>query len=180
MKKIITVLSVLAVSACVSTELSTQNKVYNNLQDARIRLYGQNRRPSSMEIEINGKTEKITVGGGFGQALGSMLGVKGNESIGMPETEFSKDPSAHSKLLSAIFFKEFVIPAGKEVKVTNSIHDVTNMGEYYTSTHRITTTTTFKGCNGDVITFIAEAGKDYEVAPISSNRECGVTVYEIK
>lgn len=46
MKKIITVLSVLAVSACVSTELSTQNKTYNNLQDARIRLYGQNRRPS--------------------------------------------------------------------------------------------------------------------------------------
>lgn len=180
MKKVIIALSVLTLSSCVATELSTQTKEYNNSQDARIRLYGQNGRPASMEIEINGKTEKITVGGSLGQAFGSMLGAKGNESIGMPETELSKNPSSHSKLLSGIFFKEFIIPAGKEVKVTNSINSLTNIAEHSTLTTKTTTITTLKGCNGKVVTFIAEAGKDYEVVPISSSRECGVTVYEIK
>ncbi|OSI14731.1 hypothetical protein BWD09_09855 [Neisseria dentiae] len=35
------------------------------------------------------------------------------------------------------------------------------------------------GCTGNTITFTPEAGKDYEVAPISTGRNCGVSVYEI-
>lgn len=179
-KLIVTALSAFILTACVSTELSTQGKTYDKSQDARVRLYGQNGRASIMELNINGKVEKITVGGGLGQAFSSMIGAKGNESIGMPETEFSKNPSAHSKLLSSIFFKEFVVPAGKEITVNNNIHDVRNTAEHYSMGSKITTITTLKGCTGNAVTFVTEAGKDYEVAPISSNRECGVTVYEIK
>lgn len=136
--------------------------------------------PHQWKLKLMARLKKSPLEVVWDRLLVQCLELKGMKALVCLKLNLAKDPSAHSKLLSAIFFKEFVIPAGKEVKVTNSIHDVTNMGEYYTSTHRITTTTTFKGCNGDVITFIAEAGKDYEVAPISSNRECGVTVYEIK
>ncbi|MGX2967627.1 hypothetical protein ACWIW6_06180 [Ursidibacter sp. B-7004-1] len=173
---------VFMLSGCVATEISTQGKKYDAQTDSRIRIYGQNGRPSSMIVEIDGKKEKISIGGGLGQAFSSMVGAKDNESIGMPETILSKDPSAHSKLLSGIFFKEFIIPAGKEIEVTNSILGSTNKVE---STDNITgvkttTITTVKGCTGNIVKFVPEAGKDYEVAPISSDRKCGVTVYEIK
>ena len=113
--------SILSLTACVSTELSNQNQPYDASKDARIRLYGQNGRPSYLTVNIDGKKEKVTIGGGLGQAFSSMVGAKSNESIGMPATELSKDPSAHSKFLSGIFFKEFVIPANSEVTVQNEI-----------------------------------------------------------
>lgn len=166
-------------TGCMATELSTQGKPYNPTQEARIRLYGQNGKQSTMEVTIKGVKEKITVGGSFGQALSSMIGTKGNESIGMPETVLSRNPSAHSKILSSIFFKEFVIPAGLPVTVNNGISDLVNqqnyVGGYYKSI-----VTTAKGCEGDAVTFTPEAGKDYEVVPISPGANCGVTIYEIK
>ena len=181
MKKLaVLVLTSLGLAGCYSTELSTQGKAYDATKDARVRVYGQNGRPSSLETTVNGKAEKITVGGSLGQAFSSMVGAKDNESIGMPATPLSKNPSAHSKLLSGIFFKEFIVPAGATVVVNNSIMDTTSQSVGYTLTHKITTTTTVKGCSGNTVTFETEAGKDYEVAPISSDRQCGVTVYEIK
>lgn len=181
MKKIFLVSAmILGTTACVSTELSNQNAPYDASKDARIRLYGQNGRPSFLTVNIDGKKEKVTVGGGLGQAFSSMVGAKGNESIGMPETELSKDPSAHSKFLSGIFFKEFVIPANNEISVTNEIIQLDHTHTHYTAAEKITTIVKGKNCKGNTVTFIPEAGKDYEVAPISSDRECGVTVYEIK
>ena len=184
MKKLFTMtLATLALTACVGTELSTQGKAYNPAEDARVRVFGQNGRPALMEINHKGQKEKVTVGGGLGQAFSSMVGAKGNESIGMPETAFSKDPSGQSRLLSGIFFKEFVVPAGSEVTVNNQIQPVTNTGTGYENRadglYKITTTITTKSCQGDNVTFVAEAGKNYEVAPIASGT-CGVSVYEIK
>lgn len=167
-------------TSCVNTELSTAGKQYNPETDARIRLFGQNGRPTVLTVDIDGKKEKITVGGGAGQAFSSMLGVKGNESIGMPETELSKNPSILNGVLSSSFFKEFVIPAGKEVTINNSITPVTHSFKSYTPTLITTTTTTFKGCSGNEIKFIPEAGKDYESAPLNLTKGCGVDVYEIK
>ena len=98
----------------------------------------------------------------------------------MPATELSKDPSAHSKFLSGIFFKEFVIPANSEVTVQNEIIPLDHSHTHYTTTEKITTIIKRKSCKGNMISFIPEAGKNYEVAPISSDRECGVSLYEIK
>ncbi|WP_439241130.1 hypothetical protein [Lonepinella sp. BR2474] len=186
MKKLLILTAVVtALSGCVSTELSTQTQSYDASQNARIRLYGQNGKPSTLEVVINGKTEKISVGGGFGQALSSMVGAKGNESIGMPDTPLSKNPSAYDKgLVSSIFFKEFVIPVGKTT-VNNSITPMTNTSIGYNtgldgSITKTTTIMTTVGCTGNSVTFNAEAGKDYEVAPFTSGSDCGVTVYEIK
>ena len=49
-------------------------------------------RYTEMEVKQNGKTEKVNVGGGWGQSFGSMLYLKGNESLGMPDSEASKKP----------------------------------------------------------------------------------------
>ncbi|HBO37727.1 MAG TPA: hypothetical protein DD638_03600, partial [Pasteurellaceae bacterium] len=121
-----TILSIFLLTGCMATELSTQGKAYDPDKDARVRLYGQNRKQSTMEVNIGGKKEKITIGGGAGQAFSSMIGTKENESIGMPETMLSKNPAAHSKFFSGIFFKEFIIPAGETVTVNNGISSLVN------------------------------------------------------
>lgn len=174
-------IAAVALSACVATEIPDQQKTYDPQTDARLRVYGQNGRPTTMKVIVNNRTQKISVGGGLGQAFGSMLGVKGNESIGMPATELSKDPSAHSKLLSRIFFKEFIIPADKPVIVSNHIASLAgaHAATYNASNINNTRIIGTDGCSSNTVTFTPEAGKDYEVAPISSNRTCGVTVYEI-
>lgn len=169
-------------SGCMTTELSTAQRPYDPSQDARVHVYGQNGRPATLTVNINGRVEKITVGGSMGQAFGSMLGVKGNESIGMPATELSKNPSAHSKILSGIFFKEFIVPAGKPVTVKNSIASISNMNAAAYNANNTNSKIIAlgnDGCSGQAVTFTPEAGKDYEVAPISTGRHCGVSVYEI-
>ena len=49
--------SILSLTACVSTELSNQNQPYDASKDARIRLYGQNGRPSYLTVNIDGTKE---------------------------------------------------------------------------------------------------------------------------
>ncbi|VEH66525.1 Uncharacterised protein [Rodentibacter pneumotropicus] len=66
------------------------------------------------------------------------------------------------------------------MQVTNEIIPMDSTHTHYTATEKITTVIKGKSCKGNIVTFTPEAGKDYEVAPISSDRECGVTVYEIK
>ncbi|MDU8923979.1 hypothetical protein RYD26_03465 [Pasteurellaceae bacterium LIM206] len=184
MKNLIAVLCMtIGLTACVSTELSTQNKTFDKATDSRIRVYGQNGRPTLMELDINGKHEKISIGGGLGQAFSSMLHMKDNESIGMPATELSKDPSAYSQFVSAIFFKEFVIPAGGEVKVRSEIMSipVTSVATNIVGNTIYKTTTTVypKGCKGNEIIFIPQAGHDYEVAPIAPGNHCNLTITDI-
>lgn len=178
MKKfILSSILVLSLSACVNTELSTQHSSYNPTTDARIRLYGQNGRPTLMLVNHQGKTEKVTIGGGLGQAFSSMIGTKDNESIGIPESELSKNPEVLDGIISSAFFKEFIIPANSEITVNNSI-----MGTQHRHNDTVfnrTVVFNFKGCSGQEVTFIPQAGKDYEVAPIGLTKGCGVTVYEI-
>ncbi|KAE9529922.1 MULTISPECIES: hypothetical protein [Testudinibacter] len=178
MKKIGLTFLILLLTGCVNTELSTKDKVYNPENEARIRLYGQNGRPTIMAISIDGKKETVNVGGSLGQAFSSFIGTKGNESIGMPESELSKDPSKLSGIISGAFFKEFVIPAGSEVTVNNSI--MGNQHKHHDPIFNHTVIVTFKGCTGKKVIFTPEAGKDYEVAPIGLTTGCSVTVYEIK
>lgn len=171
-------LAAAVLTACHATELSTAKQAYNAETQARVRVYGQNGRPATLTLAVNGKMEKITVGGGAGQAFSSMLGVKSNESIGMPETPLSKNPSAHSKLLSGIFFKEFAVPAGSPITVQNHISVPQNPLPQTGGIHfRIVSPA---NCSSKTVTFTPQAGKDYEVAPASSSRSCGVTVYEIR
>ena len=74
-----------------------------------------------MEVKQNGKTEKVNVGGGWGQSFSSMLYLKSNESLGMPDSEASKNQANSITLVQVLFFKEFVIPAGAEITLKSEI-----------------------------------------------------------
>ncbi|VEG12608.1 hypothetical protein [Moraxella cuniculi] len=176
MKKLSLSIATLVLAGCVNTELSTNQAQYDAANQARIRLFGQNGRATVMEVNANGNTETVSVGGGMGQAFSSLVGLKGNESIGMPATQFSKNPAQFANIGSTPFFKEFIVPANAEITVNNSIRTPNHT---FTDASTGKKTTAYSYCSGQKITFTAKAGKDYEVTPSASTQECGVTLYEL-
>ena len=176
MKKLMLIsTAALLLSGCVNTELSNAGKAYNPQTDARIRLYGQNGRYTMMEVKQNGKTEKVNVGGSLGQSFSSLLYLKGNESIGMPSSSASMNPSQFNEIGSGTFFKEFIIPSGAEITLQSEIitpHNINYIvnGKFVGPEH----------CLGKKLVFTPQAGKDYEALPSASTAQCNLTLVELK
>ncbi len=172
MKKLMLIsAAALLLSGCVNTELSNAGKAYNPQTDAHLRLYGQNGRYTEMEVKQDGKTEKVNVGGGLGQSFGSMLYLKGNESLGMPDSEASKKPNQFNNIGSSTFFKEFVIPAGG-AEITLKSEIVTPDNTYTDYAKGIKYTQLGYSCSGKKLTFTPQAGNDYEALPAASTAQC--------
>lgn len=178
-------LSVFALSfllaGCVTTEMPADTQHYNPETSARIRLFGQNGKPTIMIVQIgqggDAKTEEINVGGGAGDAFGSLLGMSKNDSIGIPATENTQNLAAHNGILSKAFYREFVIPAGKPVKVNNayiglaSIAPLAQGGTLYSHEG---------DCSSNTVSFTPQAGHDYEVGSYLNGNGCSVIVFNIK
>lgn len=170
MKIGIITLSVLAIglTACASSEV--QNKPsYDAKTQARIRLYGQNGRPSNMEIcEAGGKIRKEDVGGSLGDAVGSFIRTASNQSIGIVQTEASKNVASRNALVSKAFYREFVIPAGQPVNLSDAILALPNIGPNYYQYGG--------GCTSGKVSFTPEAGHDYEMLTTQKGAACGAVI----
>lgn len=168
----------LLLSGCGSVATVEKSVSYTPQTQARIRLYGQNQKPTIMRYGIDcaagAKGEKIGVGNSFSGALGSMVGAVENESIGIAPTATSQNLSDGDGILSKVFFQEFVIPAGKAVNVQAAYLGLTTV-----NSGALSTTTHYEGsCESNLGSFIPEAGKDYEVIG-ERGKSCGVSVYQI-
>ncbi|MDQ8936177.1 hypothetical protein [Acinetobacter rudis] len=162
-----------ALSACQTTTVSKD--VQYTGQDARIRLYGQNQKPTIMTYEQAGKKIKINVGGGLGDAFSSMVGSVKNSHIGIAQTQTSLHFQDQNGLLSKAFYQEFVIPAATAVSVRNGFIGLTNI-----SASPQQTTVQYQGsCRGAEMTFFPKAGKDYEVVANRKGAACGVSIFEV-
>ena len=151
---------------------------YDSQSQARIRLYGQNGKPSyaytNVDCESNPKGTKIGVGGSLGDAFGSLVGASSSQSMGIPETEISKNVGKMNGLASRAFFREFAIPAGKPVNAQTFYIGLTNTR--HTETH---TVIQHEGsCSSNMASFVPQAGHDYEIVG-SKGRSCGVSVFEV-
>ena len=107
-----------------------------------------------------------------------MLYLKGNESLGMPDSEASKKPSQFNNIGSSTFFKEFVIPAGAEITLKSEI--ITPDNTYTDYAKGIKYTQLGYSCSGKKLTFTPQAGKDYEALPAASTAQCNLTLVELK
>lgn len=127
-------------SAVAATSVATTKK-------ARIRLFGQNGFGVSFypKSKCEGGSNKITVSGGLGTMFSSFLGTVKNDSIGMPETETTKNLAKRSLLLSKAYFREYQIEAGEPIAVAASFGD-----------------TSGAHCDPLTMTFVPEFGADYE------------------
>lgn len=172
-------LSILVLSACASNaNINTQVTEYDAKQQARVRVYGQNGKPTvmwhDMDCHGNPRGTKVNVGGGIGDALGSLVGTASSSSIGIPPSEISKNIGSQNGLLSKAIFREFAVSAGKPVNVQASYIGLSTT--YETTTHVVTM---HEGsCQGKVASFVPQAGHDYEVVG-TKGKSCGVMVYEV-
>lgn len=128
MKNLFLLLITLNLFGCGAASI-VQDKTtsYNAQSQARVRLYGQNGKMSTMWRGVDcaggNKGEKVNVGGGIGDAMASFAGAVSSRSLGMPATRISKDIKEQNGMLSKAYFEEFAVPAGKTVIVETSILD---------------------------------------------------------
>ncbi len=172
--------SLVLLAACTSNAPVHQKSSagYDSQSQARIRLYGQNGKPSyaytGIDCDTNRKGTKIGVGGSLGDAFGSLVGASSSQSMGIPETEISKNVGKMNGLASRAFFREFAVEAGKPVNAQTFYIGLTNT--LHTETHTITQ---YEGsCSSNIASFIPQAGHDYEIVG-SKGRSCGVSVFEV-
>lgn len=148
----------------------------NSVPQARIRMYGQNGKPTNMKYSFNGHTVKKSTGGSAGGAFASMLGMAKSSSIGIPATKTLEIMRQHNRALSKLYYQEFTIPADVPVIFSNAVIGLANVN----NTHGNGKTVTYQpSCNGNKLTFVAQAGKDYEVIASSTSAQCGVTIQEV-
>ena len=69
----------------------------NSVPQARIRMYGQNGKPTNMKYSFNGHTVKKSTGGSAGGAFASMLGMAKSSSIGIPATKTLEIMRQHNR-----------------------------------------------------------------------------------
>lgn len=153
---------------------AANDQSYDPNKDARIRLFGQNGKPTLMTSDINCETapkgQKVNVGGGLGDAFKSFTGTSSNKTLGMPETQSSQSLKTMNGLLSKAFYKEYAVTAGQPVNVSGAL--IGTMVE--TPSH----TLYVKGCSSTV-SFLPQAGHDYEVLGQMHGRKCTVVVKEV-
>lgn len=143
---------------------------------ARIRLYGQNQKSSSMSYQAGQKTIKVRVGSTLKQSFLSTFGMIKNSSLGIPQTEMVKHMKQYDGILSKMFYEEFTIPAGVPIHVHNNFQGLSQTMRTADGGRIITTQ---PSCSSDDAVFTAEAGKDYEAAPLYNSAACGVAVVEV-
>ena len=184
MKPLFVVCSVALLAACASNApvVQEESTSYDSSTQARVRLYGQNQKPTIMVSGIDCEAEdrrarrghKVNVGGSLGDAFGSFAGTARSRSLGIAETEHSKNIGQMNGILSRAFFREYAVPAGKAVNVQAAYIGLRNVMEGATETviqHE-------GSCNTRMASFVPQAGHDYEVIGLSGRR-CAVAVYEV-
>lgn len=174
MKKIVfSFLLAALLSACASNPPASQTD-YNPKEQSRIRLYGQNGKPTLMRYSLNGQEIKVNVGGGMGDAFSSFVGTAKSQSIGIPSTRISNNVGDQNGILAKAFYKEFAVPSTSALRIQSNLIGMANFspsGQAVSYSPR---------CSSKEFSFQPEAGKDYEVASIVNQQGCAVVVFEVQ
>ncbi|UOO88492.1 hypothetical protein LVJ82_13590 [Vitreoscilla massiliensis] len=146
---------------------------------ARIRLFGQNGHASVAHVGIdcssNVRGTKINVGGTLGQAFGSLVGASKNTSLGLAATPATENLKQRNGILSKAFYKEIVVPAGLPLNANSSANimgtSALNPGVNYVVKDR--------NYVAGTVSFIPEAGHDYEILSLHEGRKVFIVVNDI-
>ncbi|OEZ66502.1 hypothetical protein JAB5_55430 [Janthinobacterium sp. HH103] len=146
---------------------------------SRLRLFGQNgataflyRDSSCIRGMFSDGVEKAS--GGMSSAFGSLIGSVSNTSLGIPETETSKNLSRKDGIFSKAYFREYEVPADKPSSLRIGFQDVS---PFYV-VNGINYETVSPSCSGD-ITFTPRAGEDYEAAFSWEGKRCSISINRV-
>lgn len=152
---------------------------------SRLRIFGQN---GAVAVLFRGSAcvkdfwseEGEKASGGLGSAFGSFFGRVSNESLGIPETETSRQLSGRDGSLSKAYFREYVIPANQPSSMRLGFLDSSSL---FVPPPRVGPTIVWqvqrnRSCHG-AINFVPGDGKDYEVAFSRQGDACHAAVSEV-
>lgn len=144
-------------------------------EESRIRIFGQNGAMAQLHAGkacIKGHGERVS--GSLGSAFGSLIGKVSNVSLGMPETENTRNLSQMDGIASKAYFREYVIPAAIPTSLRLGFQGVPSF--YTVGGVRYSGPTT--SCSG-AVSFTPEAGRDYEVGFSWQGRVCRIAVNQV-
>lgn len=148
----------------------------NEITKSRIRVFGQNGAFADMFsgsacIKSSGGER---VSGGMSDAFGSMFGLVSNTSLGIAETETTRNLERKNGVLSKAYYREYVIPSGVPTSLKLGFKDVSTFyhraGVQYSSAS--------PSCFG-TISFTPVSDQDYEVGFDWSGNVCLLTVNRV-
>jgi hypothetical protein len=143
---------------------------------SRIRMFGQNGaladlHPGSACLKRAGRER---ASGTLGSAFGSLVGKVSNQSLGIADSPTTRNLRQSDGVLSKAYFREYVIPSGIPTSVELGFQDVSH---FYTAGN-VTYSQVNPSCKG-AVSFVPEAGKDYEAGFRWEGKACRITVNEI-
>lgn len=177
MVSLLGVIGVMGLNGCASSNDPNPVPISESTGKSRIRVFGQNGANADLyagKACVGGKGG-ISVSGSLGSAFGSFLGVSSNESIGMPQTPTTLNLRQKNGLLSKAYYREYEIPGGTPTSLDLGFAKPSG---FYTTGSGQTITYGGGGCNG-TISFVPEAGQDYEAGFSFNGRQCSLTIYRI-
>ncbi|MET3130962.1 hypothetical protein AAKU55_001220 [Oxalobacteraceae bacterium GrIS 1.11] len=149
------------------------------LQTSRLRMFGQNgamavlfKNSACVKSIWSDEAEKVS--GGLASAFSSFVGKASNLSLGIAETDNTRNLSKKDGIFSKAYFREYVIPAEKPSSMRMGFQDVSSFyvgnGIHYNSVN--------PSCRG-AISFTPVAGADYEAAFAWEGKECRLSVNQV-
>ncbi|STR45562.1 hypothetical protein [Iodobacter fluviatilis] len=172
-------LGVLVALAFVSSHAEETVAKTDTTAKSRIRVFGQNGAgarvyPGLSCVKSVWSSDGILVSGGMGQAFSSFVGMASNISLGMAETDSSRNLSSKDGILSKAYYQEHEIAAGQPASVALSYNDVSS---FYIA-NGVSYSTVGRRCGGNV-TFTPQAGMDYEAGFAWSGKKCSIVINQI-
>ena len=127
--------------------------------------------PGSACVERTGGER---VSGGLGSAFGSMIGAVSNVSLGIPETDATRNLSEMNGMMSKAYYREYAIPTDIPTTLRMGFQGVPSF--YTVGGVRYAGPTA--SCSG-AVSFTPAVGKDYEVGFSWHGRVCRIGVNEV-
>lgn len=170
------ILSIFVVLSCFACASYAASKSSEGVGESRIRVFGQNGAFADLHagstcIKRRGGER---VSGSLGSALGSLVGNISNVSLGIPETATTRNLRLKDGIASKAYFREYVIPAGVRTSLRLGFRDVSSFYEV----GNVTYSDVSPSCSG-AISFVPEAGQDYEVGFSWAGPTCQLSVNRV-
>lgn len=131
-----------------------------------------------MQTPLGAHTLVKVGGGGVFDALASLLGMGGGAGLGLAQPQNTRSRNRRNGIFSRVCHWEFLIPGGKPVQIENVLSAMNCADPIRFAGMQLIFQQ--RSCASNVASFVAQAGKDYEVGIYRNGGVCTVMVHEVR
>lgn len=131
-----------------------------------------------MQTPLGAHTLVKVGGGGVFDGLASLLGMGGGAGLGLAQPQNARGRKRRHGIFSRACHWEFLIPGGKPVHVENVLSATSGADPIRFAGMQLIFQQ--RSCASNVASFVAQAGRDYEVGIYRNGGVCTVMVCEVR